>query len=174
MINPTTVDESYKILRVVKRISQLVRMKPEHQAHWYLRVRHALRHVYRSLRPGDEKVQDFQKLTAIDSRLNMMFPPPAALYNDYVGVFNWLVNGYTLRPYSGKITFYWAEEEPDIQEQCSQTSVIKGKKAIEHYILPGTHMSCVTDYTELLAAGLSANLKQSQEAHCITKDLTQK
>ena len=152
------------VLSVVKRLSELLRLKPEQQAHWYLRVRHALRHVYRSLRPGDEKVQDFHKLTAIDARLTKMFPPVAALYNDYVGVFNWLVNGYTLRPYSGKITFYWAEEEPDIQEQWSQTAVIKGKKAIEHYILPGTHMSCVTDYTELLAAGLSANLKQSQEA----------
>ncbi len=163
LINPTTVDESYKILSIINRVGQVLRVKPEKQAHWYLRARHALRHVYRHLRPGDERLLDFHKLTAIDPRLNTMFPPLEALYNDYVGVFNWLVNRYTLRAYPGKITFYWAADEPYFQEYWSQALVMKDKKAIEHHILPGTHMSCVTDHTEVLAQRLSESLKQSQE-----------
>jgi len=164
LINPTTVDESYMLLSIISRVGRALRVKPDKQAHWYLRARHALRHVYRYLRPGDERLLDFHKLTAIDPRLDTMFPPLEALYNDYVGVFNWLVSRYKLRAYPGKITFYWAVDEPFFQKYWSQTLVVKDKKEVEHHLIPGTHLSCVTDYTEVLAERLSASLKQPQEA----------
>ncbi len=163
LINPTTVDDSYMLLSVIRRVGQMLQMKPDRQAHWYLRARHALRHVYRHVRPGDERLADFHKLTAIDPRLEGMFPPLEALYNDYVGVFNWLVSRYKLRAYSGKITFYWAADEPFFQKFWSQVPVVKDKQEVEHHLIPGTHMSCVTDYTEVLAERLSESLKQSQE-----------
>ncbi|HYU71159.1 MAG TPA: hypothetical protein VEL31_00645, partial [Ktedonobacteraceae bacterium] len=66
--------------------------------------------------------------------------------------------------YCGKITFYWAADEPFFQKFWSQVPVVKDKQEVEHHLIPGTHMSCVTDYTEVLAERLSESLKQSQEA----------
>ncbi|HYU71739.1 MAG TPA: hypothetical protein VEL31_03575, partial [Ktedonobacteraceae bacterium] len=106
---------------------------------------------------------DFHKLTAIDPRLDKMFPPLEALYNDYVGVFSWLVSRYELRAYAGKIDFYWAADEAFIQESWSNVPAMRGKKEVEHHPIPGTHMSCVTDHTEVLAERLRESLSRSQQ-----------
>jgi hypothetical protein len=156
-------NEPDMLLSVIGRIGEVLRVKPDTEAHWYLRTRHALRHVFRFMRPGDERLADFHKLTAMDSRLERMFPPLEALYNDYVGVFGWLVSTYKLRPYRGKIDFYWAADEPYIQEGWEQVPMVKDKQEIEHHQVPGTHMSCVTDYTEVVAERLSENLSRSQQ-----------
>ena len=97
----------YEPLRALsKRMSKLLRLGVNSQAHLFLRVRHTLRHVYRTVRPSGERVQDFDKLLAIDPRLQRMFPPVEALYNDYVNVFNWVVSRYETGIYPGKITFF--------------------------------------------------------------------
>jgi len=163
LINPSMANEPDMLLSVIGRIGQVLRVKPDTEAHWYLRTRHALRHVFRFVRPGDARLADFHKLTAMDSRLDSMFPSLEALYNDYVGVFSWLVSRYKLRAYKGKIDFYWAADEPYIQEGWEQVPMVKDKQEIEHHQVPGTHMSCVTDYTEILAERLSENLSRSQQ-----------
>jgi surfactin family lipopeptide synthetase A len=164
LINPSMANEPDILLSVIGRIGEVLRVKPDTEAHWYLRARHALRHVFRFMRPDDARLADFHKLTAMDSRLERMFPPLEALYNDYVGVFGWLVSRYKLRAYKGKIDFYWAADEPYIQEGWEQVPMVKDKQEIEHHLVPGTHMSCVTDYTEVLAERLSESLSRSQQA----------
>jgi len=163
LINPSIANEPDMLQSVIGRICQVLRMKSDTEAHWYLRARHALRHVFRFVRPGDERLADFPKLTAIDPRLDKMFPPLEALYNDYVGVFSWLVSRYELRAYAGKIDFYWAADEAFIQESWSNVPAMRGKKEVEHHPIPGTHMSCVTDHTEVLAERLRESLSRSQQ-----------
>ncbi|MBV9614796.1 MAG: amino acid adenylation domain-containing protein, partial [Ktedonobacteraceae bacterium] len=104
LITPSVSGSTNKLLSIIKRAGQLLHIQPRTQLNWYLRMRHALRHIYRHLRPGDSKVLDFNKLANIDQRLNGMFPPFEALYNDYIGVFSWVVSEYEPRAYPGKIT----------------------------------------------------------------------
>jgi len=160
LITPSESGSTNKLSGIISHVGQLFHMQAHTQADWYLRTRHALRHVYKHLRPGDHKLQDFAKLLNIDARLSAMFPPREALYNDYIGVFSWLVNTYRLRAYPGKITLYWATEEPFIKETWCQVPVVKDKKELEHHFIPGTHMSCVTDHTQILAELLSNHLHQ--------------
>jgi amino acid adenylation domain-containing protein len=162
LITPSESGTTNKLLGIISHIGQLSHIQAHTQADWYLRTRHALRHVYKHLRPGDNKLQDFAKLIDIDARLNAMFPPREALYNDYIGVFSWLVNAYRPRAYSGKITLYWATEEPFIKETWCLVPVVKDKKELEHHFIPGTHMSCVTDHTQVLAELLSTHLQQTR------------
>jgi amino acid adenylation domain-containing protein len=162
LITPSESGSTNKLLGIISHIGQLLHMQTYTQANWYLRTRHALRHVYKYLRPGDNKLQDFAKLIDIDARLNAMFPPREALYNDYIGVFGWLVNAYRPRAYPSKITLYWATEEPFIKETWCQVPVVKDKKDLEHHFIPGTHMSCVTDHTQVLAELLSNHLHQTR------------
>ncbi len=164
LINPTATGGSNILLNLASRIGRMLRMPPEKQAGWYLRTRHALRHVFRFVRPDDERLADFHKLTAIDPRLDRLFPPLEALYNDYVGIFSWLVGQYKIRDYAGKIDFYWAADEPIIQETWSRVPQVRDKKEITHHPIPGTHMSCVTDHTGALAERLSESLNYAREA----------
>jgi len=164
LINPTATNGSNIPMNLVSRIGRMLRTSPEKQAGWYLRTRHALRHLFRFVRPDDERLADFHKLTAIDPRLDSMFPPLEALYNDYVGVFSWLVGQYKMRDYAGKIDFYWASDEPIIQETWNRVPQVRDKKEIAHHPIPGTHMSCVIDHTEALAECLSESLNRAQEA----------
>lgn len=162
LITPSVSGSTNKLLSGIKRVSQLLHIQARRQLNWYLRLRHALRHIYRHLQPGSNKVLDFNKLADIDDRLNKMFPPVEALYNDYIGVFSWLVSEYEPRAYADRITLYWATEEPIIQETWSKVPVVQGKKELEHHFVPGTHMSCVTDHTQVLAELLGAHLQRTQ------------
>ncbi len=162
LVTPSVSGSTNKLLSIIRRSGQLLHIQSCTPLNSYLRIRHALRHVYRWLRPGDDKVLDFDKLVDIDARLRKMFPPYEALYNDYIGVFSWLVSKYKPRPYPGKITLYWATDEPIIQETWSQVPVVQGKKELEHHFVPGTHMSCVTDHTQVLAKLLGEHLHRTQ------------
>jgi amino acid adenylation domain-containing protein len=162
LVTPSESGSTNKLLSIISHAGRLLHTQPDIQANWYLRTRHALRHVYRSLRPGDDKLLDFDKLLAIDARLNSMFPPLEALYNDYIGVFSWVVSKYEPHAYPGKITLYWATEEPVIKETWCQVPVVKNKKELEHHQVPGTHMSCITDHTQILAELLREHLLQAQ------------
>ena len=127
LINPSEPIQTSALRAAFERVHKVIRPGSRRQADLYLRARHAQRHVYRRLRPGGSRVQDFGKLLAIEPRLAAMFPPREALYKDYVGVFNWVAAGYRTGIFSGKITFYWAREKPAIAQ--SWQPVIRCKEA---------------------------------------------
>ncbi len=170
LINPSEPDQLKVIRTTSKLLQRLPRLDASKLASLFLRARHALRHLYRLLRPSDWRVQDFEQLLAIDPGLKAMFPPIAALYNDYIGVFALLAAGYAPGPYAGKITFYWAGEEPAIEK--SWRPVTRGRDKKQH-VVPGTHTSCLSEHIEDLAECLSADVRlaqasarQSDELHC--------
>jgi hypothetical protein len=108
-------------------------------------------------------VLDFDQLLAIDPRLNAMFPPVEALYNDYVGVFTWLASRYEPGIYPGRITCFWASEEPFIEKTWLPVTEAKDSQDIENHVVPGTHMSCVTEHIQVLAERLNTCVRQAQE-----------
>ena len=110
----------------------------------YLRTRHALRHVYRLARPHGRRVADFNALLSIEPRLDRMFPPPAALFRDYVGVFSWAMAAYRLAGFSGRTSFFWAAEEPEIARSWQPVVRQKPAATIEQHTVPGDHMTTVS------------------------------
>ena len=163
LIDPSAPVRFKAMHAIGKRMSKLPGLRVDMQAQLFLRVRHAFRHVYRTLRPSGRRVQDFGKLLAIDSRLERMFPPVEALYNDYIGVFNWVVLRHETGVYPGKITFYWPSEEPFGKKRWLAVIKAKAGEEIEHHIVPGTHRSCVTEHVQDLAAYLSSCMSRVQE-----------
>jgi thioesterase domain-containing protein len=160
LITPSSI-YTYRALAMLVRWLGRLGLNEEEQAHCFLRLRHALRHIYRSLWTADHRLLDFNKLTALDTRLKKMFPVLEALYNDYVGVFAWLSTGYRPACYPDKIMFYWAQDEPCIREEWHRMA-ITSREQEEGYMLPGTHMTCVTQYTQVLAEHLRKQLQQIQ------------
>jgi len=128
---------------------------------WFLRLRHVQRHVYRHLCPSSEKAQGFEKVLAVDGRLDAMFPACEALRKDYEGVLAWLNAGYQPAPYPDEITVFWTQEEPFARTAWQKVARIKEGKV---QVMPGKHMDCVTEHIHLLAELLSTHLSRAQAA----------
>jgi amino acid adenylation domain len=166
LVTPSTADTLPMLRPLVRKWSWLFGSHRQQQIQSYLRLRHALRHLYRSIRPYDKHVRDFNKLVALDSRLKQMFPPMAALLHDYVGVFSWLAAEYDIRRpsvYPGQTTFIWASGEPAIQRAWQVVTSYKDPHTLEEYHLPGNHMSCVTEQIAELAKIIDIRLRQTQK-----------
>jgi len=158
LVNPS-VPIQFSLLRGVSAgVSRVGRIAGETQTDLYLRTRHALRHVYRQVRPGSVRVQDFGELLAVDPRLDRMFPCRDALYSDYVGVLSWSAAAYKTGIFGGAITFIWAREEPVIRRAWEPVINSKRPSHIEEHVISGTHMSCATDDLPELAEALAACL----------------
>ena len=162
LINPTPPVQFEALRKLNSRIGKFLPLNEKQQVNLLIRGRHALRHMYRLLHPSGDRVQDFDQLLAIDPRLNSMFPPIDALYNDYVGAFTGIMSRYETGVYSGRITFYWATEEPGIEDTWHPVTRAKNSEDIENYAVPGTHMSCVTDHIQELAQCFSSSLQKAE------------
>jgi len=172
LINPSEPVQSSPLCAACEAGQRVRRVARSRQTDLYLRARHAQRHIYRRLRPGGSRVADFGKLLTIEPRLAAMFPPRDALYRDYVGVFNWAAARYQTGIYGGKITFYWAREEPAIAR--SWQPVISSKKAAdsEEHLVPGALMSSVTDHIQEIAESLSECLARAEQENPSRRQLT--
>jgi amino acid adenylation domain-containing protein len=156
LINPAAPVQYTALRAIGQPLSKLLGLGDTGQARLFLRTRHALRHLYRKVLPRSSRVQDFAKLLAIDPRLACMFPPLEALYNDYVNVFTWLVARYVTGGYSGRITFFWAQEELAMLQNWRTLAAEKASQGVENHIVPGALMTCVTEHIRELAECLSS------------------
>ena len=173
LINPSKPVQFSLLRAVCNGLSGVGRAGKAGQVDRYLRARHALRHVYRRLRPEGSRVQDFGQLLAIEPQLSALFPPPDALYKDYVGVLSWAAAAYKTGTVGAKITFYWARDEPAIARRWQP--LIKGKQPadIEEHIGAGTHMASVTDGIDELAKTIGDCLTRLDQENCTIKQIGQ-
>ncbi len=157
LITPTHVPRTRQVVvRTIRFVSATLQIQPVQQLSWFLRLRHAIRHVYRMLHTADTlKIQDFPKLVAIDPRLDTMFPPTEALFNDYVGIFTWMAALYKKRFMPENISFIWASEE--LANRKAWAAI---EKETDSPIITGHHMQCVTEHTEVLAEELKMQLQK--------------
>ena len=61
-----------------------------------------------------------------------------------MGVLSWAMAGYRPAEYRGKITFFWAAEEPEIARSWQPVLRHKHPATIEQHTVPGDHMTTVT------------------------------
>jgi amino acid adenylation domain-containing protein len=160
LVNPVSPAQRGPRQVLADRLSQALRVPAPAQVTAYLRSRHALRHVYRRLRPAGARVEDFGKLLVIEPRLAEMFPPRAALYRDYVGGFNWLAGRYRTGRLNGTVTFYWAREIPDSAQTWRPLLTPGGWVRHQDRTIEGDLMTSVTDHVEGLARQLSNDLEK--------------
>ena len=105
-------------------------------------------------------MEDFGKLLVIEPRLATMFPPRAALYRDYIGVFNWLAGRYRTGRLHGNVTFYWAREILDSARTWQPLLTPGGWVRHQDRTIEGALMTSVTDHVEGLARQLSNDLEK--------------
>ncbi len=169
LVNPSAPFQDGPVTAIAGKLYGALGVPTSVQVTSYLRLRQALRHIYRRLNPEGPRVLDFGKLLVIEPRLSAMFPPREALYRDYVGVFDWLAAHYRTGRYQGEVSYYWAREEPAIAR--SWRSLIRRNAPAGHreHTIEGALMSSVTDHVEGLARELSADLDQAGQPSTLAK-----
>jgi hypothetical protein len=157
---------------VVGRLCGLLRLGQEKQLDWFLLVQH----VYRYLRFPHYRQRNNSGQTEISEegerrhrrgkggfglpRLDALITTVEALRKEYPNVFDWVAAGYTPSLYPGKITLFWAAEEP--WRSVGWRNVAQTKE-VEVHIIPGNDITSRTEYLHALADHLRGCLSKAQE-----------
>lgn len=132
----------------IRRIGKLLRINPNKQLDFFL----YLRHMYRSLfRPQYRHTQGFS-----------IVPTIQALHEDWMGIFVWLVSGYSRpRQYPGKAIQIWAINDPVRRKAWPKVALSKEE---ETHFIAGRHFNLITDQLHVLSELLKTCLGQGQRA----------
>ncbi len=156
---------------VISRIGDLMQMDQAKQFDWFL----SLRHVYRWLRYSrdrqrqdlaplgrDERIEHKYRRDGVDAtppKPDSIVPMVGVLRQDWLGAYDWIASVYVPRPYPGKVTLFWASEEPALRAGWSKMPHAAEQ---EIHVVPGTHTTCRTDYLQDLAEHLRTCLEKAQ------------
>lgn len=157
LVAPSNITESLRRKRnIFQSLGNLLHLSQKQQLNLFLRLRHALRHIYRKiLPPEDKRIKGFSDLLALDPRFDKMFPPMEVLYKDFPGLFPWLAVDYKPRFLPENVTFIWAGDEPGAKPIW--TSIEQNENSA---IIPGPYMGLIGDNLHLLAEHLKTSLSR--------------
>ena len=158
IIAPPSPAQYRSFYRATRLLADLMRWDQEEQSRWFLRSRHALRYLYQKVRPRDSRFDDFDQLLRIEPGLRAIFPAQAMLYADYIGLLTHVEARYKPGYYPGKVTYFWARDELSAVKAWHKEA---RSDAVEEYILPGTHMTGVTEHTAMLGEYLKQCLDRA-------------
>ena len=165
LIDPSPPIYSSRLRTVCNAVQKTVGAGSDRHADLYLRARHAQRHIYRYLWPRAVRLRDFEKWLAIEPRLDSMFPPREALYQDCMGVLAWTAARYSPGIFRGRLAFFWAREEMGIAKTWWPVIRYIKSASIEEHAIAGTHISAIgAQHIQELAVSLSACLARAGHA----------
>jgi thioesterase domain-containing protein len=139
--------------RVVVGLCRLLQLGPDKQADWFLTYRH-LRlafHYWRLEKKQQHEPAGQDEPVSRLTGLRAIFPASATLRQDWIAIYDWIAAGYMPHLYSGKITFFWTEEEP--WRRKGWRKLIRWRN-VDSHIIPGDHMTSRTRYLPVLAEHL--------------------
>lgn len=143
------------ICTVIGRVGALLRLGPDRQLNWFLRLEHAFRYLI------ERTPEDFKHIKTSDPRIAALFPPVESLRKEYPAVFYWATANYRPVFYKGKVTLFWDEQEP-VRRKWWHMWAKNFDQEFEEYIIPGSHTTCKTEHLDGMAEHLSACLQKAQ------------
>ena len=147
----------------IRRIGNLVWLNPGKQLDWFLRVRYLSRILRHAQDENTEHVDRLMRRWRDEHPKRFSLIPAAeALRQDWMAVFIWAVSDYIPRGYPGKVTYFFARENPDGRKLW--WGKVAETENVEIHVISGTHETCRTDHLHELATELSIRLSQAQEA----------
>ena len=128
--------------RASPQVGTLLRLTPDRQLSWFLRMRH----IYKSARYHAYRGA---------FRFSLV-PKQELLRGDWLAIFVWIVSGYVPRPYAGKVTYVWARDESGSHRSWWLRTFLA--QETEVYYTAGDRSNCRSIHVHDLAAQLRACL----------------
>ncbi|SRR5579885_2345711 len=159
MIEPRAGPDLFRMLGprviggLVRRASALLRLPSCRHMDAFL----SLLHMYRFLRVRVLHPAHYRDLHARGMLDLPLIPRAEVLHQNWIGIFIWLTSQYRPRPYPGKLTYLWSQEEPSNRRAGKWGRVTDASEVAIHRI-PGTQTTCRTEHLHDLAKQLRACL----------------
>jgi thioesterase domain-containing protein len=145
----------------IRKAGSLAHLSSAKQLDWFLRVRYISRILRRSRDENTEHVNRLlQRWQMEHSRRFSLLPAAQALRQDWMALFTWAVSGYFPCKYPGKMTYLFAQENPD-SRHLWWGKVVEGEN-VEILNTPGTHETCRTEHLHEMAHRLKSCLSKAQ------------
>ena len=139
----------------VRRVGQLLGLGAASSLHMFLYIRHLYRWLrYRGQAQGKGMVWR---------------PSRDGLYQDWMGIFVWIVSAYKPRPYPGRIVYFWAREEPPSRRTAWDKMRATAQEVVCEMIA-GTHDSCRNEDLPDMAEHLKGCLERVQAERAESAD----
>lgn len=150
---------SHKLVqKTLHRIGKRLKIDQEKQLAWFL----SLRHAYKYLRK-QRTAEDLEELITTDPSLYTLRPKVDTLFLDNIAIFNWTIAAYNYsNPYRGKVILLQCKEEP--LSGVWKRKILQVENNIEVHSVPGSHISCRTDYVQELGEELKHQLNRRRYA----------
>jgi hypothetical protein len=132
--------------RFVRGISKLFRIPTRQQLKWFLRTRHYY------LLPRYPAYRKTHK--------PWLNPTTEMLYQDWIGIFVWIISAYHPKKYPGNVTYFWAKDEFLSRKEWRGKQVEAAER--EMIMIPGDHWSCRTDHLREYADTLNQLMSKVQ------------
>ncbi len=147
----------------IRHIGSLIRLGPDKQLDWFLRIRYVSRVLQRKRDEYTQHVdQLMQRWRDEHPQRFSLIPASEALRQDWFGLFIWATSGYVPRQYPGKMTYFFARENPDGRRLW--WGKVTETEEVEIHTIPGTHETCRTEYLHNLAEQLRMCLSEAERA----------
>jgi thioesterase domain-containing protein len=148
-------------------MSRLFHLRKEEQLDYFLRFLHLYEYVRLwNQRKKQDAIQrrvdregGIAEIEAAHPNFQSLWPARENLRQNYLSIFNWWASAYKIEPYVGNIVLFWAQEDFK-KRQSYWERILAGKKDIEVYMVPGTHITSRTKYAESLGESLRACLSE--------------
>ena len=141
LIDPMKLPRLTWVHHVTHRLNKLARFSRERQLDAYL----LSRHLYLLLSGKTPLTELFPNG---HFAVTQLFPTRSILRDDYAGVWSWLFSNHTLGSYPDDVTILWAEQE---HLDGVWRYKVEHERNITLRTVPGSHISCRTDYLPVLA-----------------------
>ncbi len=154
---------------IIRRFGSVMKLSQEKQLELFLRIRHLYRYIENlnaHVSSRFRRSKSSQPLQNVGSdkmgnplpELRSMIPTTKELHEDYPGIFDWIAMGYKPDLYPGKITIFWSQHAPF---RAGWRKVLEVND-VEIHSLPGTHITCRTEYLNVLTEHLNDCLGKAQ------------
>jgi len=149
---------------IIRRIGSLIRLGQDKQLDWFLRVRYVSRLLRRARDEYTEHVDRLLRRWQDENpRRSSLIPVAEALRQDWMGIFIWAISEYIPHQYPGKITYFFARENPDGRRLW--WGEVAETENVEIQVIPGTHETCRTEHLHEMAEELRARISKAQRTH---------
>ena len=128
---------------LVTRVGTALHRTPDQQLSWFL----YMRHVYKLARYP--RYRSARKVT--------LAPTREVLREDWLGTFVWIVSTYVPRPYDGKVTYIWAQDDSGSQRAWWRRTFVA--RETEDHFTAGNRSNCRSTHVDDLGVQLRACLE---------------
>jgi thioesterase domain-containing protein len=135
---------------MVSRAGSWLGLQPRQRLRLFLGIRawgHRVRRIFQA--------NHYRVDQAVTSAQTSRDPAVARLHNRALG-------GYLSKPYSGRVALLWPAEEPFDRRRNPTFGWGRVTSQLEIRIVPGGHITCVTEHLETLAGHMKGLLEQAQ------------